>query len=149
MWAEGSRAGTGPSGMMSWPIVRFPRRWLSPRSWNIFHDISYISRCYTTDASGVRHEAGRQDAEVAMSANKTRVLLVLPEDVLGQARVFAGRATAALKLPVSLQIVLRALIQEGLKRDGDRALLANVEGQALAVRHLRSGARRSGGAEGG
>src|SRR2546430_619910 len=48
--------------------------------------------------------AGPQDAEVAMFANKTRVLLVLPEDVLGQARVLAGRATAALKLPVSLQI---------------------------------------------
>src|SRR2546427_2246847 len=78
--------------------------------------------------------AGPQDAEVAMFANKTRVLLVLPEDVLGQARVLAGRATAALKLPVSLQIVLRALIEEGLKRDGDRALLANVEDQAVADR---------------
>jgi hypothetical protein len=93
--------------------------------------------------------AGSQDAEVAMFANKTRVLLVLPEDVLGQARVLAGRATAALKLPVSLQIVLRALIEEGLKRDGDRALLANVEGQAVAVRRLRSLGRRVGGAEGG
>src|SRR5216110_105132 len=93
--------------------------------------------------------AGPQDAEVAMFANKTRVLLVLPEDVLGQARVLAGRATAALKLPVSLQIVLRALIEEGLKRDGDRALLANVEDQAVAVRRLRSLGRRAGGAEGG
>ena len=93
--------------------------------------------------------AGRQDAEVAMFANKTRVLLILPEDVLGQARVLSGKATAALKLPVSLQIVLRALIQEGLKRDGDRALLANVEGQAQAVRRLRSLARRAGGAEDG
>src|SRR5712692_7264312 len=92
--------------------------------------------------------AGPQDAEVAMFANKTRVLLILPEDVLGQARVLAGRATAALKLPVSLQIVLRALIEEGLKRDGDRALLANVEGQAVAVRRLRSLARRTGEAEG-
>jgi len=93
--------------------------------------------------------AGPQDAEVAMFANKTRVLLVLPEDVLGQARVLAGRATAALKLPVSLQIVLRALIEEGLKRDGDRALLANVEDQAVAVRRLRSLGRRAEGAEGG
>jgi len=93
--------------------------------------------------------AGPQDAEVAMFANKTRVLLVLPEDVLGQARVLAGRATAALKLPVSLQIVLRALIEEGLKRDGDRALLANVEDQAVAVRRLRSLGRRAGGAVGG
>src|SRR2546428_7526961 len=93
--------------------------------------------------------AGPQDAEVAMFANKTRVLLILPEDVLGQARVLAGRATAALKLSVSLQIVLRALIEEGLKRDGDRALLANVEDQAVAVRRLRSLGRRAGGAEGG
>jgi hypothetical protein len=84
-----------------------------------------------------------------MFANKTRVLLILPEDVLGEARVFAGKATAALKLPVSLQIVLRALIEEGLKRDGDRDLLANVEGQALAVRRLRSLVGRAGEAEGG
>jgi hypothetical protein len=83
-----------------------------------------------------------------MFANKTRVLLILPGDVLGQARVLAGKATVALKLPVSLQIVLRALIEEGLKREDDRALLANVEGQALAVRRLRSLARRPGGAEG-
>jgi hypothetical protein len=47
-----------------------------------------------------------------------------------------------LKLPVSLQIVLRALIEEGLKRDDRPALLANVEGQAKAVRHKRSMARR-------
>jgi hypothetical protein len=83
-----------------------------------------------------------------MFANKTRVLLILPGDVLGQARVLAGKATAALMLPVSLQIVLRALIEEGLKRDGDRALLANVEGQALAVRRLRTQARRAGGPAG-
>ena len=93
--------------------------------------------------------AGPQHVEVAMFANKTRVLLILPEDVLGQARVLAGRATAALKLPVSLQIVLRALIEEGLKRDGDRALLANVEDQAVAVRRLRSLGRRAGRAESG
>ena len=88
--------------------------------------------------------AGPQDAEVAMFANKTRVLLVLPEDVLGQARVLAGRATAALKLPVSLQIVLRALIWVGLKRESHAALLANIESQARAVRQKRSGARRAG-----
>src|SRR5574341_2647582 len=85
----------------------------------------------------------------AMLENKTKVLLILPQDVLDRARVLAGKATTTLKLPVSLQIVLRALIEEGLKRDGDRALLANVEGQALAVRRLRSLARRAGGAEGG
>src|SRR6266849_1104143 len=86
---------------------------------------------------------------MAMFMNKTKVLLVLTQDVLDEARVLAGRATAALKLPVSLQIVLRALIEEGLKRDGDRALLANVEDQAVAVRRLRSLGRRAGGAEGG
>ncbi len=75
-----------------------------------------------------------------MFANNTRVLLVLSRDVLDRARVFAGKATAALKLPVSLQIVLRALIGEGLKRSDDPALLANVE----AVRHIRSTARQGG-----
>ena len=74
-----------------------------------------------------------------MFENKTRVLLILPQDVLDRARVLAGKATAALKLPVSLQIVLRALIGEGLKRDDRQALLANVEGQAKAIRHKRSG----------
>jgi hypothetical protein len=79
-----------------------------------------------------------------MFENKTRVLLVLPQDVLDRARVLAGKATAALKLPVSLQIVLRALIVEGLKRDGHPTLLGNIEGQAQAVRHTRSLARRAG-----
>jgi hypothetical protein len=79
-----------------------------------------------------------------MFANKTRVLLVLSQDVLDRARVFAGKATATLKLPVSLQIVLRALIGEGLKRSGDPALLANVEEQAKTVRHIRSAARQGG-----
>jgi hypothetical protein len=83
-----------------------------------------------------------------MFEQKTRVLLVLPQDVLDRARVLAGKATTALKLPVSLQIVLRALIEEGLKRDGDRNLLANVEAQAQAVRRIRSLAGRGGGAEG-
>lgn len=73
----------------------------------------------------------------------TKVLLNLPQDILDQARVVVGKATAALKLAVSLQIVLRALIDEGLKRGGDRALLANVEGQAKALRHLRRVARQS------
>ena len=79
-----------------------------------------------------------------MFDNKTKVLLVLSQDVLDRARVLAGTATAAFKLPVSLQIVLRALIEEGLKRDDHPALLANVEGQAKAVRHKRSVARREG-----
>ena len=73
-----------------------------------------------------------------MFANRTGVLLVLPGDLLDRARVLAGKATMALRLPVSLQIVLRALIGEGLKRADDPALLANVEGQAKAVRDIRS-----------
>src|SRR2546427_13296391 len=80
--------------------------------------------------------------EVMMLENRTTVLLILPRDVLDRARVVAGKATITLKLPVSLQIVLRALIEEGLKRDDHPALLANVEGQAKAVRHKRSMARR-------
>lgn len=79
-----------------------------------------------------------------MLEDRTKVLLVLSQDVVNRARVFAGKATTALKLPISLQIVLRALIEEGLKRDGHPALLANVEGQAKAVRHKRSLARRRG-----
>ena len=77
-----------------------------------------------------------------MFENRTRVLLILPQDVLDRARVLAGKSTTTLKLPVSVQIVLRALIQEGLKRDGNPALLANVEGQAKAVRHIRRVARQ-------
>ncbi|OGL03068.1 MAG: hypothetical protein A3D33_21705 [Candidatus Rokubacteria bacterium RIFCSPHIGHO2_02_FULL_73_26] len=76
--------------------------------------------------------------EMVMLTNKTKVLLILTQDVLDRARVLAGKTTTALKLPVSLQIVLRALIEVGLKRDNQPALLANVEGQAKAVRHQRS-----------
>ena len=82
-----------------------------------------------------------------MAADKARVLLILPQDALDRARVLAGKATAALKLSVSLQIVLRALIEAGLKRDGDRALLATIESQAQAVRGIRSAARRRGRAQ--
>jgi hypothetical protein len=76
--------------------------------------------------------------------NKTKVLLVLPQDVLDRARVLAGKATVALKLPVSLQIVLRALIAAGLKQEDSPALLANIEDKAKAVRLQRSVARRDG-----
>ncbi len=79
-----------------------------------------------------------------MLANKTRVLLVLPQDLLDRSRVLAGIATASLKLPVSLQIVVRALVEEGLKRSDDRALLINIENQAKAVRRIRSAARQVG-----
>ena len=83
-----------------------------------------------------------------MFDNETRVLLVLPQDVLDRARVLAGKATTTFKLSVSLQIVLRALIEEGLKRKGDHSFLANVEGQAQAVRRIRGLARAGGGVGG-
>jgi hypothetical protein len=97
------------------------------------------------DKRTVRATAGRTGRiqKVVTIETQARVLLILPQDVLDRARVLSGRATTALKLPVSLQIVLRALIEEGLKRDYHPALLANVEAQARAVRHKRSQARRA------
>ena len=50
-----------------------------------------------------------------MFDSEARVLVILPRDLLDRARALAGRATTSLRLPVSLQIVLRALIEEGLK----------------------------------
>ena len=79
-----------------------------------------------------------------MLENRTRLLLILSQDLLDQARVIAGRATTALKLPVSLQIVLRALIWVGLKRESHPALFANIERQARAVREKRGRTRRAG-----
>jgi hypothetical protein len=78
-----------------------------------------------------------------MRENKARLLLILSQDMLDQARVIAGRATIVLKLPVSLQIVFRALIGVGLKRESHTALFASIESQARAVRQQR---RRAGGA---
>jgi hypothetical protein len=78
-----------------------------------------------------------------MFENETRILLVLPRETLDRGRMLAGKATAALKLPVSLQIVLRALIEEGLKRDGDRKILENIRAQAEAIRWIRSQAGRA------
>jgi hypothetical protein len=72
-----------------------------------------------------------------MFENKMRVLLILSQEVLDQARVLAGQTTTTLKLPVSLQIVLRALLEVGLKRENHSALLVNIEGQARAVRQRR------------
>jgi hypothetical protein len=77
-----------------------------------------------------------------MFADEARVLIILPQDLVDRARGVAGRATTSMKLPVSLQIVLRALLEEGLKRPGDEALLANIRGQAEAVRRIRSESRR-------
>jgi hypothetical protein len=78
-----------------------------------------------------------------MFDNEARVLMILPRDLVDRARAVAGRATMAMKLPVSLQIVFRALIEEGLKRPGDQAILANVSRQAETVRRIRSEARRA------
>jgi len=78
-----------------------------------------------------------------MLENRTKVLLILSQDVLDRARVLAGTATTALKLPVSLQIVLPALIEEGLKRVDHPGLVANIEDQAKAVRAKRSGGWRA------
>jgi hypothetical protein len=83
-----------------------------------------------------------------MFEDKARVLLILSQDVLDRARVFAGESTTRLKRPVSLQIVLRALIDEGLRRDGDRLVMANVERQVQAVRTIRKQAGRAGGSRG-
>jgi hypothetical protein len=79
---------------------------------------------------------------VGVLEDRTTVLLILSREVLDRARVVAAKATINLKLPVSLQIVLRALIEEGLKRGGDPVFVANVERQARAVRQQRSMARR-------
>jgi hypothetical protein len=76
--------------------------------------------------------------------NKTRLLLILSQDVVDQARVIAGKATTVLKLPVSLQTVLRALIWVGLKRESHPALFAKIESQARAIRLKRSRERRRG-----
>jgi hypothetical protein len=78
---------------------------------------------------------------VTMFENRARVLLILPREVLDRARVFAGEAITRLKGPVSLQMVLRALIDEGLKRERDRTIVANIEGQMHAVRAIRSRGR--------
>ena len=63
-----------------------------------------------------------------MFEDRAKVLLILPQDVLDRARVFAGEAMTKLKGPVSLQMVLRALIDQGLRRDRDRALLSQYRG---------------------
>jgi hypothetical protein len=78
-----------------------------------------------------------------MFENETRVLVILPQELVDRARAFSGKATTSTKLPVSLQIVLRALIEEGLKRPDNGALLTNVARQAKTVRRIRTAARRS------
>ena len=77
-----------------------------------------------------------------MFSSETRVLVIVPRDLVDRARVLAGRATTSMRLPVSLQIILRALIQEGLRRPTDPGLLSNVRRQAEQVRRIRQEARR-------
>ena len=86
------------------------------------------------------------DRKVRMFEDEARVLIILPQALVDRARVFAGRATTSLKLHVSLQIVLRALIAEGLRPPRDPELLVNVRRQAETVRRVRSEARRAPGA---
>jgi hypothetical protein len=75
-------------------------------------------------------------------ADETRILIILPRGLVDRARGLAGRATVSMKLPVSLQIVLRALIEEGLKRPTDAGLLGNIGHQADTVRRIRRAARQ-------
>jgi hypothetical protein len=77
-----------------------------------------------------------------MFESETRVLIIQPRALVDRARGLAGRATMSMKLPVSLQIVIRALIEEGLKRPRNPELLANVSRQAETVRRIRREARR-------
>jgi hypothetical protein len=77
-----------------------------------------------------------------MFDDETRILIILPRRLVDRARGLAGRATVSMKVPVSLQIVLRALIEEGLKRQQDSTLLENIRRQADTVRQIRSEARR-------
>jgi len=84
-----------------------------------------------------------------MFEDEARVLVILPRHLLDRARTLAGRTTTALRLAVSLQIVFRALIEEGLKRPGDEALLGNIGRQAETVRRIRSESRRVPAASGG
>jgi hypothetical protein len=77
-----------------------------------------------------------------MFDRETRVLVILPRELLDRARAVAGRATTSMRLPVSLQIVLRALIEEGLKEPKDPDLLTNINRQAETVRRIRREARQ-------
>ena len=77
-----------------------------------------------------------------MFDDEARLLIILPRDLVDRARGLAGRTTVSLKLPVSVQIVLRALIEEGLKRSTDPALLRNIGRQADTVRQIRRAAGR-------
>src|SRR6266404_4059057 len=79
----------------------------------LYYVINYItSRPYITMKQ--RWQAGRH-RRGGMFAKKTRVLLILSQDVLDRARVWGGGAPATPSPPVSLQFVLGPLSEEGLK----------------------------------
>lgn len=80
-----------------------------------------------------------------MLEDTTRVLLILSQALLDRARVLAGKTTTVLKRPVSLQIVLRALVEVGLKSENRPALVASVERQAEAVHERRRSRGRAAG----
>ena len=71
-----------------------------------------------------------------MFEDEARVLMILPREMVDRARALAGRSTTSMKMPVSLQIVFRALIEEGLKRPGEHFPPSPEE--ALAQKLLRS-----------
>jgi hypothetical protein len=77
-----------------------------------------------------------------MFPSEARVLIILPRELVDRARALAGRATTSTTMPVSLQIVLRALIEEGLRHPTAPDLLANMTRQAETVRRIRREARR-------
>ena len=77
-----------------------------------------------------------------LSVRRSAVLLLLPREVVDEARVLGGKATTELKLPVSLQIILRALIQDGLRRSADASLRAAIEREAVMVHERRAARRR-------
>lgn len=89
----------------------------------------------------------RSSARGKRTDEHARILLILPGDVVDRARALAGRATSAFKLPVSLQIVLRALIEQGLRPEAQGRLRASIERQARAMRQKRRITRQAGGSE--
>jgi hypothetical protein len=120
---------------------------LATQGSSVYHTINYISyiiyvivRSVALDARAARRAEGKG----GMLENTTRVLLILSQALLDRARVLAGKTTTVLKRPVSLQIVLRALLEVGLKPENRLALVASVESQAKAIHQRRRARGRAG-----
>jgi hypothetical protein len=78
-----------------------------------------------------------------MLENRTRLLLILSQDMLDQARVIAGRATTALKLPVSLHRPSCAYLGGAEARKSLSACCQHREpGQGCSPEAERSASRR-------